>query len=84
MSFVGIKMFLGLLHVATFGPYAVLLATVCAGLVFKVGIFEGLIVTLVIHAVISYVIFSEIDSMPAGTIVSKYFQKFKEEDQELN
>ena len=84
MSFVGIKMFLGLLHIAAFGPYAVLLATVCAGLVFKVGIFEGLIITLVIHGVISYVIFSKIESMPAGTIVSKYFKKFKEEDQELN
>lgn len=84
MTFVGIKMLLGLLHVATFGPYAVLLATLCAGLVFKVGIFEGLIITLVIHAVISYVIFSKIESMPAGTIVSKYFQKFKEEDEELN
>ena len=84
MSFVGIKMFLGLLHTAVFGPYAVLLATVCAGLVFKVGIFEGLIITLVIHGIISYVIFSKIDSMPAGTIVSKYFQKFKDDDQELN
>ena len=84
MTFVGIKMVLGLLHVATFGPYAVLLATVCAGLVFKVGIFEGLIITLVIHAVISYVIFSKIESMPAGTIVSKYFDKFKEEEQEIN
>jgi hypothetical protein len=84
MTFVGIKMVLGLLHVATFGPYAVLLATVCAGLVFKVGIFEGLIITLVIHAIISYVIFSKIESMPAGTIVSKYFEKFKEDDQEIN
>ena len=84
MTFVGIKMLLGLLHVATFGPYAVLLATLCAGLVFKVGIFEGLIITLVIHAVISYVIFSKIESMPAGTIVSKYFDKFKADDQELN
>ncbi len=84
MTFVGIKMFLGLLHIATFGPYAVLLATVCAGLVFKVGIFEGLIITLVIHGLINYVIFSKIESMPAGTIVSKYFQKFKDEKQELN
>lgn len=84
MTFVGIKMFLGLLHIATFGPYAVLLATVCAGLVFSVGIFEGLIVTLIIHGVISYIIFSKIESMPAGTIVSKYFQKFKEEKQEIN
>ena len=84
MSFVGIKMFLGLLHVATFGPYAVLLATVCAGLVFKVGIFEGLIIVLIVHGIISYVIFSKIDNMPAGTIVSKYFQKFKENDEQVN
>lgn len=84
MSFVGIKMFLGLLHIAAFGPYAVLLATVCAGLVFKVGIFEGLIIVLVIHGVISYVIFSKIENMPTGTIVSKYFQKFKSDEQELN
>ena len=70
--------------IATFGPYAVLLATVCAGLVFKVGIFEGLIIVLVIHGVISYVIFSKIESMPAGTIVSKYFQKFKDDDQALD
>lgn len=84
MTFVGIKMLLGLLHIAEFGPYAVLLATVCAGLVFEVGIFEGLIVTLFIHALISYVVYSKIESMPAGTIVSKYFQKFKEDDQEIN
>ena len=84
MTFVGIKMFLGLLHIATFGPYAVLLATVCAGLVFSVGIFEGLIVTLIIHGVISYIIFSKIESMPAGTIVSKYFQKFKEDGPEFD
>lgn len=84
MTFVGIKMFLGLLHIAPFGPYAVLLSAVCAGLVFQVGIFEGLIVTLIVHGVISYVIFSKIECMPAGTIVSKYFQKFKEDDQEIN
>ncbi|MCF6330061.1 MAG: hypothetical protein L3I99_00765 [Sulfurimonas sp.] len=84
MAFVGSKMILGLLHVATFGPYAVLLATVCALLVFKVGIFEGLIITLIAHAVISYLIFSKIDSMPAGTIMRKYFKKFKEEDEKIN
>ncbi len=84
MSFVGIKMFLGLLHTAEFGPYAVLLATVCAGLVFKVGIFEGLLITLIIHAIINYVIFSKVENMPAGTIVNKYFDKFKTDDQELN
>ena len=84
MTFVGIKMFLGLLHIATFGPYALLLASVCAGLVFQVGIFEGLIVTLGIHGLINYVIFSKIECMSARTIVSKYFQKFKDDKIELN
>ncbi|WP_428085918.1 SulP family inorganic anion transporter [Candidatus Thioglobus sp.] len=84
MIFVGIKMVLGLLHVAIYGPYAVLLATVCGLLVFQVGIFEGLIITLVAHAIISYVIFSKVDSMPTITIVRKYFQRFKEDEQNIN
>ncbi|MDP3120210.1 MAG: SulP family inorganic anion transporter [Sulfuricurvum sp.] len=84
MIFVGVKMLLGLLHIAEHGPYAVLLATVCAGLVFKVGIFEGLIVTLTVHGLINYLIFSKIESMPAGTIVSKYFQKFQDHDKQIN
>ena len=84
MTFVGIKMVLGVLHTAKHGPYAMLLATLCGLLVFKVGIFEGLIITLVIHAVIYYVIFKNIESKPTGTIVRQYFQKFKEDEKEIN
>lgn len=84
MAFVGIKMIFGLLHVAGYGPYALLLATICAVLVFKVGIFEGLIITLIIHAIISSVIYSKIDSMPAGTIIRKYFKKFKNDEETIN
>lgn len=84
MTFVGIKMVLGLLHIAKHGPYALLLATLCGILVFKVGIFEGLIITLVIHALIYYVIFKKIDCRPTGSILRHYFNKFKEDDKELN
>lgn len=84
MTFVGIKMILGLLHVAIHGPYAVLLATVCAGLVFKVGIFEGLIITLGVHALIYYVIFSKVEGMGTDLIMRKYFQKFKDNDEAIN
>lgn len=80
MVFVGLKMILGLLHVVKHGPYALLLATVCGLLVYQVGIFEGLLIALAIHAVISYVIFTKIENMSANTIVSTYFSKFKEED----
>lgn len=84
MTFVGIKMVLGLLHIAQHGPYAMLLATLCGILVFKVGIFEGLIITLVVHAVIYYVIFKKIESQPTSAIVRQYFDKFKEDDQGIN
>ncbi|MBE0492854.1 MAG: SulP family inorganic anion transporter [Thiomicrospira sp.] len=80
MVFVGIKMILGLLHVAHHGPYALLLATVCGLLVYQVGIFEGLLIALAIHAVISFVIFSRIENMSTNTIVRGYFNKFKDEN----
>ncbi|MBN2647928.1 MAG: SulP family inorganic anion transporter [Thiotrichales bacterium] len=84
MVFVGLKMVLGVLHTAKYGPYAMLLATLCGLLVFKVGIFEGLIITLVIHAMIYYVIFKKIECQPTGLIVRQYFQKFKEDEKEIN
>lgn len=80
MVFVGLKMILGLLSVAHHGPYALLLATVCGLLVYQVGIFEGLLIALAIHAIINYVIFSKIENLTTNTIVRKYFKKFKEED----
>lgn len=80
MAFVGIRMVMGLLHVAHHGPYALLLGTVCGLLVFKVGIFEGLIITLFIHAVINFVIFKHIDEMKTGSIIRKYFDRFKNDD----
>lgn len=84
MTFVGVKMVLGVLHTAKHGPYAMLLATLCGLLVFKVGIFEGLIITLVIHAIIYFVIFKKIECHDTGTIVRQYFQKFKEDEKEIN
>ena len=43
MIFTGWKMIMGLLHVAHQGQYAMILATLCALLVYKLGIFEGLL-----------------------------------------
>jgi MFS superfamily sulfate permease-like transporter len=84
MTFVGIKMVLGLLHVAQFGPYALLLGSLCGILVFKVGIFEGLLITLALHAIINYVIFSKIENKPTGTIVRQYFDRFKDDEGNVN
>jgi len=74
MLFVGWKMIVGLLHVAHHGPYALLLATFCGLLVYKVGIFEGLLIALAIHAIIYYVIFRKVENRPTDTIVRDYFK----------
>lgn len=84
MAFVGIKMIMGLLHVAKFGEYALLLGSLCGILVFNVGIFEGLLITLALHAIIHIVIFKVIEDMPASKIVKRYFNRFKEQDSGVN
>lgn len=83
MVFVGIKMILGLLHVAKYGEYALLLGSLCGVLVFKVGIFEGLLITLALHAIIHLVIFKVIEKMKTTSIIKRYFQRFKEQDPDI-
>ena len=83
MIFTGWKMIAGLFHVIHHGAYAMLLAITCGFLVYEVGIFEGLIVALVIHGLIFFVIFRHVDETPARDIVRGYFQKFKNEDNHI-
>lgn len=80
MIFVGIKMILGLMHVAHFGRYALLLAILCGLLVYWVGIFEGLLIALAVHAFINFVIFKERDNIGTNDMVKNYMNKFKQED----
>jgi MFS superfamily sulfate permease-like transporter len=80
MIFVGIKMILGLMHVAHHGRYALLLAVLCGLLVYWVGIFEGLLIALAVHAFINYVIFKERDNIGTNDMVRNYMNKFKQED----
>jgi len=84
MIFVGVKMIMGLLHVAQFGPYALLLGSLCGILVFLVGIFEGLLITLALHAIINYVIFTKIENKSAGAVVRQYFSRFKDDETNIN
>jgi MFS superfamily sulfate permease-like transporter len=80
MIFVGIKMIMGLMHVAHFGRYALLLAILCGLLVYWVGIFEGLLIALAVHAFINFVIFKERDNIGTNDMVKNYMNKFKQED----
>jgi len=76
MIFSGWKMIMGLWHVAHYGQYALILATVTGLLVFKIGIFEGMIVALAVHGLINYIVFKQAGKIPGKVIIKKYFEKF--------
>lgn len=80
MLFTGYKMIAGLVHVTHYGSYALILAVITAGLVFKVGIFEGLLAAMVIHGVIHYMVYTKHDHMPGKEVVKRYFRSLKTDD----
>lgn len=84
MLFTGYKMIAGLVHVTHYGTYALILAVVTAGLVFKVGIFEGLLVAMVIHGAIHYLVYTNHDQMPGKDVVRRYINNLKNSDNNSN
>ena len=78
MIFTGWKMIVGLTHVASHGAYALLLALFCGILTYTEGIFEGLVVVLVLHLFINFVIFRH-EHIPIVEILRKVALKFGEE-----
>jgi MFS superfamily sulfate permease-like transporter len=76
MIFSGWKMIMGLWHVAHYGQYALILATLTGLLVFKIGIFEGMIVALAVHGLVNYLVFHQAGKIPGKIIIKKYFEKF--------
>ena len=74
MMFSGWKMILGLVHVSHHGPYALILATLCGGLVFWVGIFEGLLIAMAVHGIVHYMVYYNADKIPSKAIIKRYFE----------
>ena len=77
MMFTGWKMIAGLIHVTHHGTYALILAILCGALVFKLGIFEGLLIAMAIHAVVHYLVYSQVDKLPLKTIWGNYVATLK-------
>lgn len=76
MIFTGWKMMLGLVHVAYQGQYALILAILCALLVFRLGIFEGLLLALLLHGSVNFIVFSQVQHIKTLAIIKKYLQRF--------
>jgi len=83
MMFSGYKMIAGLVHVTHYGPYALILAVICGGLVFQVGIFEGLLIAMAVHAVVHFMIYTKHDNMPGKAVVKRYFENLKRDSTNL-
>ena len=77
MIFTGWKMVAGLVHVAAHGRYPLILALFCGILTYTVGIFEGLLVTLVVHVFINFVIFRH-DHVPLLQMLKTLALRFSE------
>jgi MFS superfamily sulfate permease-like transporter len=77
MIFTGWKMIAGLMHVTHHGPYALVLAFLTGALVYKVGIFEGLLVAMAIHGTVHYLVDTQANKRPAKAVVGDYFSNLK-------
>jgi len=77
MIFSGWKMIEGLVHVTHHGPYAMILAILCGILVFKVGIFEGLLAAMAVHGIVHYMVYANLEKMPGRAIVKRYLDDLK-------
>ena len=83
MLFTGYKMIAGLVHVTHYGPYALMLAFLTAGLVYKVGIFEGLLIAMAVHGVVHYLVYTKHENMPGRSVVKRYFDNLKKDNSNL-
>jgi len=83
MMFTGYKMIAGLAHVTNYGPYALMLAIITAGLVYQVGIFEGLLVAMAAHGLIHFMVYTKHDKMPGRAVVKRYFDNLKRDSSNL-
>ncbi|MBL8501555.1 MAG: SulP family inorganic anion transporter [Nitrosomonas sp.] len=83
MLFTGYKMIAGLVHVTHYGPYALILAFLTAGLVYKVGIFEGLLVAMLIHGVVHYLVYTKHENMPGKSVIKRYFDNLRKDNSNL-
>jgi len=77
MIFTGWKMIAGLMHVTHHGPYALVLAFLTGGLVYKVGIFEGLLVALAVHGTVHYLVDTQVNMRPAKAIIDDYLANLR-------
>lgn len=80
----GYKMIAGLMHVTHHGPYAMILAVLCGALVWKLGIFEGLLIAMAVHGIVHFLVYLEHEKIPGKAIVKRYIDNLKRDSGNLS
>lgn len=83
MIFSGYKMIAGLAHVTHYGPYALMLAILTGLLVFQLGIFEGLVIAMAVHAIVHFMVYTMHDKMATKSVIKRYFENLKKDSGNL-
>lgn len=78
MVYSGWKMIANIAHVRAEGRYALILAGICGLAVFKLGIFEGLLLVLAGHAIIQYIFMRRLGKSNSE-IINQFKSSFKQE-----
>ncbi|MEO9871638.1 SulP family inorganic anion transporter [Ekhidna sp.] len=81
MVYSGWKMIANITHVRSEGRYALIMAAACGFLVFELGIFEGLLLLLLVHAGIQYVFMRRLGKS-TSEILAQFSGTFKPESDE--
>ena len=84
MMFSGYKMVVGLIHVTQYGRYALILATLCGGLVYRIGIFEGLLIAMIIHGIIHFMVYTQNEKIPGRDVIRRYFDNLKKDSSKFS
>lgn len=79
MVYSGWKMIANIAHVRTEGRYALIMAGICGLLVFEMGIFEGLLLLLVAHAIIQFIFMKRLGKTNTE-IIQQFKASFKEDN----
>lgn len=53
-------------------------------MVYKVGIFEGLLIFMVVHGIIHYMVPTRKEKMRGKDVIRRYFEKHKEKSNEIS
>ena len=50
---------------------------------YKVGIFEGLLIAMVVHGFVHYLVYTKHENMPGKSVVKRYFDNLKKDNSNL-